>query len=271
MSEGANDEIVSFTSAPVVEVVCGAQFHALPLQTAHFGQFWERVRDAYRKTLDAPPLAPVLEVPPGSAAAFGAISSWSNLPELRRVFFVDEERGRLLQVQPTRFHHNWQRRADHDAYPRFPEVRAEFLSSWRTFGAFLRDVGLPPPHVIQGELTYINHIPFGELWDGSGFRKLFPWLNPRNGALSESPELELALHYENPECRGRLHVTIRTGVRAADMSRVVMMELTVRGAPATEGPEADLETWLGSARKLIVQSFAELTGPDAHSHWGRVK
>ena len=50
--------------------------------------------------------------------------------------------------------------------------------------------------------------------------------------------------------------------------RLVLMDLTVRGAPAAEGPDADLAAWLGMARKAIVQSFAELTGPDAHTHWG---
>lgn len=266
MSHGTDEEIVSFTRAPVVEVVCGAQFQTLPLQTAHFGQFWERVRDVYGKTLDAPPLPAILEGQPN----FSTIS-WSNLPELRRVFFLDEARGRLLQLQSNRLHHNWQRHTERDVYPRFGEVRSEFLQSWGAFTAYLREAGLPPPHVIQGEVTYINHIPFGDLWDASGFQKLFPWLSPKNGALTPTPELEVALHYEVPECLGRLHVTIRTGVRDIDKSRVVLMDLTMRGAPASQGPDADLEAWLGAARRTVVRSFAELTGPDAHAHWGRVK
>lgn len=270
MTEGSDGAILTFSKAPVVEVVCGAQFQPLPLQTAHFGTFWERIRSSYGKTLDQPPLPPVMEMQPGMPAAFGAIS-WSDLPELRRVFFVDEARGRLLQIQPTRFHHNWQRRADEDAYPRFPELRTEFLDRWKTFQDFLRDNGLGTPHVLQGEVTYINHIPAGELWDGAGYGKLFPWLDPRNAAIGSSPELELALHYELPECRGRLHVTIRTAVRARDGARLVLMELTARGVPEPAGTDVDLGAWLDSARSAIVRSFAELTGPEAHTHWGRVK
>ena len=151
MSRGANDEILSFNRPPVVEVVCGAQFHSLPLQTPHFGLFWDKVRTAYPTTLDAPPLPAVVEAPAGGVSMLRAIS-WSDLPELRRVFFVNEERGRLLQVQPTRFHYNWQRKSESDLYPRFPEVRSEFLDNWRKFSEFLREVDLPPPHVIQGEL-----------------------------------------------------------------------------------------------------------------------
>jgi len=270
MTEGSDGAILTFSRAPVVEVVCGVQFQQLPLLTAHFGTFWERMRSSYGKTLDQPPLPSVIESGPGMMPPFGSIS-WSDLPELRRVFFVDEARGRLLQVQPTRFHHNWQRRGTEDAYPRFPELRTEFLDLWRSFQAFLLDNGLEAPHVLQAEVTYINHIPAGELWSGAGYENLFPWLNPRNAAIAASPELELALHYELPECRGRLHVTIRTALRASDGARVVLMDLTARGALDTPGTDANLSAWLDSARSAIVRSFAELTGPEAHNHWGRVK
>lgn len=267
MSQGS-DEIVSFARAPLVEVVCGVQFHALPIQTVHFGQFWERIReDGYLKTLDAPPVPGVVESPQGVQQTF----AWSELPELRRVFFVDESRGRLLQLQPNRFHHNWQRKAEHDVYPRFPEVRSEFLNRWAAFCAFLPEVGLASPHVVQGELTYINHIPAGDLWGSAGLQKLFPWFSPNVGSIASQPEIEVALHFELPECQGRLHVTIRTGARVTDRSRVVIMDLTVRGVPGTEPSGDGLGAWLGLARGAIVRTFSELTGSDAHTHWGREK
>jgi uncharacterized protein (TIGR04255 family) len=268
MTESKDDAILTFSRPPVAEVVCGVQFHPLPIQTAHFGTLWEKFRSSYGTTLDQPPLPQVIETNAGMPSS---TFTWSALPELRRVFFVDGTRGRLVQVQPNRFHHNWQRRADDDTYPRFPELRAEFLDRWNDFRGFLDENQLPAPHVVQSELTYINHIPAGPLWDGSGLQSLFPWFAPRNAECVGAPEVELALHYDLPECRGRLHVTIRTAVRARDSVRVVAMDLTARGAPEVLGESSDLSAWFGSARKAIVCSFAELTGPEAHKHWGRSK
>ncbi len=258
----SDDEIVSFSRPPVVEVVYGAQFHALPLQTVHYGRFWDRIRQTYQKTLDVPPLPSILETPAGQSAV--GIFTVSPLPDLRRVFFVDEEHGRMLQLQPNRFHHNWRRRTDVEPYPRFRELRPQFVDRWREFLTFLEDEGLPPPHVTQGEMTYINQMPFGELWDDAGLARLFPWLTPRNPALPAAPGVEVALHFEAPELHGRVHITIGMATPPKDGQRVVQMELTARGAPD------NLEQWLVAARSAIVRSFVELTGADAHAHWGRV-
>ncbi len=269
MNTVTDGEIVSFTRPPIVEVICGVQFLGLPLQTVHLGQFWDRVRETYPKTLDAPPLPDIVEAPTGSPGPLSTLT-WSQLPDLRRVFFVNEDRGRLLQLQGSRLLHNWQRKDDGDTYPHFPEVRSEFLDKWGVFRAFLRDIPLPPPHVTQAEVTYINHVPIGDLWKGSGVAALFPWLDPSNRVAS-NPEVECALHYDLPECRGRLHVTVRTALRVKDSARVVVFELTVRGAPAADGVDVNLEPWLAAARGAIVHSFTELTSPEAHTHWGRVK
>lgn len=268
---GEADAIVSFRNPPVVEAICGVQFSPLPLTTAHFGLFWSQLRSTYTIAQDAIPLAPVVEVPDRTEASDTTILDVSLLPDLRRVFLIDPERRRLLQLQQNRFHHNWRRQHDGDVYPRFPEIRSSFLERWSDFSSFLSRESLPSPHVVQYELTYVNHIPSGALWNvEAGFDRLFPWLCPRTESLTGTPLVECALHYSVPECTGRLHVSIRTGIRANDRRPVILFDLTVRGAPA-HGPDntSDLGEWFGLARRTIVRSFTELTGPAAHQAWGR--
>jgi uncharacterized protein (TIGR04255 family) len=273
MGDGA-DEIVSFTNPPVVEVVCGAQFHALPLQTVHFGQFGQRI-SSYRQVIDSQPIAPAVE-PQAGAPIFLQTFSFAlpGLPELRRVVFIDDERGHLVQLQTNRFHHNWQHRPALGGYPRFREVRSAFLERWTDFTNFLTEVGLTPPNITQYEMSYVNHVPAGTLWDSpNDLSKLFPWLSAnRNTALDGPSDVEIALHYDVPACRGRLHVGIKTGTRQTDGVRVVQMELMVRGAPSpAERTPSEMSDWMASARDGIVRSFADLTGPQAHAHWGRTK
>jgi uncharacterized protein (TIGR04255 family) len=264
MSESACEEIVSFKQPPLVEVVCGVQFRALPLQTAHFGKFWDRMGDDYPVTRDAPPLPPILEAPPGGGGAFTSIS-WSDLPELRRVFLVDSVRGRLIQLQADRFHYNWQRTRDAGEYPRFGEVFAEFQRSWGAFTEFVHGEKLGELNRVQHELTYINHIRLDGGSDVPTLGQLLPWFAPTNNSVASAPEPEVTLHYEVPEIAGRLHVSIRSGRRAGDNARVLLMELTARGAGG------DIGAWFSDARARIVRSFAALTGPDAHEKWGRTR
>ena len=254
--------IVSFTQPPVVEVVCGVQFGLLPLATAHFGRFWDAVSDAYPHTRDLPPLATLIEAPPGQVGS--ASVQWSNLPELRRVFFLNLEKGRLLQLQADRFHANWQKLPDGDAYPRFPEVFGEFHRRWKEFVDFVHKEGLPEPQVVQAELLYINAIPLTDA--GLPFPRIIPWLQPPPVAFAAPPEAEASLHFEVGEIRGRLHVAART-VRLAEGLRVLVLELTARGAVGDDG----LEAWFAAARRTVVESFAEFTSEEAQRAWGRTR
>jgi uncharacterized protein (TIGR04255 family) len=261
MSGHADHVIASFERPPLVEVVCGVQFNEIGLQTAHFGQFWQVVKGEYPTTQDTPPLPAIME------AAGGVLESlsWSNLPDLRRVCLVSGTQSHLLQIQANRFHRNWRKLAN-EAYPRFGAIRSAFLCDWRAFSRFVQDTKLIEPTVNQVELTYVNHVPLGPLWDADSLAKLLPWLTPpKIGELRPDPEL--VLHYDAKEIAGRLHVSFRSAQRQ-DGSKVIVIELTARGAlaPSDDGsPEA----WLARSHGLIVRSFAHVTGPEAQTFWGR--
>jgi uncharacterized protein (TIGR04255 family) len=262
--------IVDFHAPPVVEVVCGVQFEPLAaMRAAHLGLYWQRVRDTFPDARDAPPLPAVLEqVGPGAnvaaiQAAFGMIAP------VPRALFVDRNGKELLQVQNGRFHHNWQRLHGGDQYQRYAAIRPAFAKTWGAFSQFVSEEQLGALRPIQYEMSYVNHVPEGELWDEvRGLGGLFPWFAPRNSVVGHSFEPEFALHSPYPACRGRLHVTGRIGVRPSDEVRVFVLELVVRGAPHG-ADDADLITWMDEARACIVRSFVELTSGTARQHWGQ--
>jgi uncharacterized protein (TIGR04255 family) len=262
--------IVDFHAPPVVEVVFGVQFEPLPaMRGAHLGLFWQRVRDAFPEARDAPPLPAVLErVGPGAdvAALQAAFGMMTAVP---RAIFLDRNGKELLQVQNGRFHHNWKRLHGGDQYQRYAAIRPAFIKTWDEFRRFLTDEKLGPLRPIQYEMSYVNHVPEGELWDGArGLSGLLPWFAPRNSVVGNSFEPEFALHSPYPVCRGRFHVTGRIGVRPSDEVRVLVLELVVRGAPDRDD-DADLMTWMDNARACIVRSFLELTSDNARQHWGQ--
>src|SRR5262249_36960879 len=121
---------------PVIEVVLGVQFDPLSaFLTAHFGRFGEVVRADYPQIEDRPPLPDIVE---GQAGGGGNVAVL-DLPPLRRVFFIDPSGQMLMQVQPSRFLHNWRTVTAGDVYPRFPAAWELFTSGWDKFVAFVND------------------------------------------------------------------------------------------------------------------------------------
>lgn len=265
--------IADFRSPPVVEVVCGLQFEALPdLRSIHLGLFWERVRDRYPVARDTFPLPTVIEnfgapsfSPPLSLAQL--ITGGGALP---RVQLVDSRGGQMIQIQNGRFHHNWEKVTRDEEYRRYKNIRPAFIERWGEFKQFVDDEGLGTVRPTQYEITYTNHIEAGELWDQTrGIADLLPWLAPPRGISGQPFELQFAMHTPVPKCTGRLHVTGKVGLRSKDSRPVLAIDLTVRGAPAIVGEDGDLIDWMDYARERIVRTFVELTSEKAHRHWGK--
>lgn len=269
------DRIVDFESPPIAEVVLGVQFEKLQQLSSVFqGLFWSRVRDRYPNAQDVPPLAPVIEV----AEETGPQPIEFTIGDFvaPRVFMTDASGRQLIQLQGDRFHHNWRRTQEPDAYPHYADIRSSFLDGWKEFGTFCQAEALGRPAVRQYELTYINHIVEGNGWsDAEGMTALFPWFAPTNANVEG---VDMALRDSSfvfrsavRECQGRLHVAARMGQRVQDKKKVVVFELTVRGAPKVLGDDTDMAAWSDQARAVIVKTFAHLTGDSARKTWGQTK
>src|SRR5437870_1771805 len=119
---------ILFDHPPIVELVLGVQFAPLVgLTNGHMGRFWcQALGPEWKRAIDAPPIADQFE-------AFDGPSQWlvPNFQFLMRIptpvsrLQISTEPGdQMIQIQPTRFHYNWQKKESE--YPSYRHVRAKF-------------------------------------------------------------------------------------------------------------------------------------------------
>ena len=153
-------------------------------------------------------------------------------------------------------------------------MRPLFQQTWEAFRGFVHELGHPAPNVDQCEMTYINHIDQGQGWDEvAQVGRVFPavmW-NGDKSFLPSPRTLGARLAFDVPELRGRLHVSLRHGLRkqqSPEPQEILLLELTARGLPA-QTDEAGLLAWYAVARESIVRGFTDLTAADMHGLWER--
>lgn len=263
--------IADFRAPPVVEVVCGVQFDPLAeFRSAHVGLFWQQVRETYPIARDAFALPAIVENfgPPSVQPQSLPILQFGGGSLPPRVQLVDDLGGQMIQIQNGRFHHNWEKQGRDHQYRRYKNIRPAFVERWEQFRRFVNDQALGAIRPTQYELSYVNHVASGDLWDSArGVVEVLPWYAPPPTPEGTVFEPQFAMHALVPQCRGRLHVTGQVGFRAKDAQLVLQLELTVRGAPAVPGEDADLVSWMDDARECIVRTFVKLTSEKARKAW----
>ncbi len=258
----------------MAEVVLSLQFSSLPsLTTAHVGLLWRRFRDRLPLIEEHPPLASALEsfappAPPRVEVAF------EDKPPVPRVWFVNEEKTELVQVQQDRFAHNWRKVGEGDTYPRYERIRERFREEVSKFEAFIEEEGLGELVVNQCEVTYVNHIERAGEWESHGeIEKLLKnWVPlPAAGFLPAPEDAGLRWRYRIPGSGGpvgRLHVTVQPSWSAADVRPVWVMNLMARGAPIGAGIDGAFE-FFDLGRVWVVRGFADLTTDSMQRCWER--
>jgi uncharacterized protein (TIGR04255 family) len=265
-----------YKNPPVVETVLGVQFEPLSkCGNAHLGAFWKKLGGDWPNVNDAPCLDPQFE-------QFSEEKSW--LPagfQLKvsqdtntRLQIRNGTNDRMIQVQNGRLLYNW---LGHEGkpYPNFEEVEGEFNRALDAFGQFMtaEEIGELRPN--QWEVTYVNHIPVGTVWnDPCDWVDLFPSLAALPSKTS-SVRLESfggQWHYEIAPKLGRLHVNLAHGWRKTPSEQeMLVLKLTARGPVKEDDLDGvSLNEGLCIAHKAIVQSFTELTSDKAHQYWGLI-
>jgi uncharacterized protein (TIGR04255 family) len=253
----ATSAIPSYGSPPLTEVACGVQFAALPLQTRHVGQFWTEIAGEYPLTQDFPPIPDV-----GEASAFSILM----MPPLRRAFFATSSTEFVIQLQDSRFHHNWRKLSPTVEYPRFGVVFSRFLTAWGRFSDFVKGQGLQEPNPSRYELTYVNEIEtLGSIRIEQAV-KLFDWNEIRAGFLPEPKATNIAWSFPLPDAKGLMNVSTNRLTRP-DGRSAVLLTLACSGPSANE--RYSLEEWFETAHQWIVRGFTDLTTPEAHRVWNR--
>jgi uncharacterized protein (TIGR04255 family) len=264
-----------FARPPVTEVAFSLQFEALPLfLAAHTGMLWQYFREDLPEIEEHAPLPAVIEEfgpprPPSFDVQFG------DIPPLPRVWFLNADKTRLIQVQKNRFIHNWRKLETDKAYPRYEAERAAFEGEMRVLERFLAENNLGELRINQCELTYVNHILPGRIWarhaDAAAVFTTTKRLEP-SGFLPEVEDYAFRIRYRMEESGGRpfgrLTAAMNPGWRTPDETPVFVLNLTARGRPFEEGLEGALR-FFDLGRTWIVKGFAELTTKEMHYEWER--
>jgi uncharacterized protein (TIGR04255 family) len=267
------NESPTFRKPPVVETVIGVQFVPLSGWTnGHPGWFWKRyLGDEWKTAADTQPLPDQFErfgdqrqwAPPGVQLFFGP----AGRPA--RVQITTATGDRMIQVQPNRFHYNWQKREG--VYPSYRTMKAEFDELFRQFWRFVQEAGLGEVSPNQWELTYVDHIPRGPLWETpADWHKVLPGLLNARAELGGCPMEGVAGEWTyviNPE-RGRLHVELRPGrLGGPDSPDGLVLQTTARG-PVRQESGWGLDAGLDLGHDTIIRAFLEMTSPEAQRAWG---
>ncbi|MGI8640407.1 MAG: TIGR04255 family protein [Pyrinomonadaceae bacterium] len=253
-----------FNNPPVIETVLGVEFKPLQSwQIPHFGLFWNRIRSNYQRFAVQPPL-------PGQVEKFGneqntLTISLNKSPEARCWFF-DDNGNWLLQIQNNRFISNWKRASP--SYPNYKGFNERFEREWNRFNEFLNTEKLGQLHLLQCEVSYINHIEVNINFDDLG--DIFPIWGEINkeGFLPKPEAVGFNTAYVIPENRGRLYVAMQPVVRHSDFKAVIQLAITAKVKIASDNNNGMIEA-LKLAHEWVVCGFTDFTSDKMHEVWQR--
>ena len=263
-------DLPDFSDPPVVETVLSVQFDRLnSMRTAHFGLYWNEIREGFPKTEERGELPSVIErqsnmFPSSVGIQFEALEA----PPAPRFWFQNFEGTELIQVQRDRFIKNWRKSGEGDKYPRYEAVKEGFERDFSKFGAFVLRHGLGEIRVNQCEVTYTNHILAEDVEKShANISEVFTvWRQPESPYPGQAQDVMFVARFpitdQEGSFVGRLHATVQTALRLADGKQMFVLDLTARGQIGSGTDFFDL------GRKWIVRSFKELTTPKMHRAWG---
>ncbi len=249
---------------PAQETWMSFRFSPLEWQIPYFGAFWNEIRSEYPTFEVHPPLGE-FRVEFDSTGADAIVT----LPV--RCWFLSNENNRLLQVQNNRFFQNWRRPSPEAEYLHYSDLRPRFAEEWQRFCDFANRHGLGSPNVLQGEVSYINHLERGLGWNNySELDVIFPSAgNLRGRRFTGAPETtSVTASYVMPSHDGRLRVVISPAVRQSDGKEIIQFSVTASGRPAANGT-AELFACLDQCHDWVIEGFDDLTSDKMHEIWGR--
>jgi uncharacterized protein (TIGR04255 family) len=262
---------ISFENPPVIEVACGAVFTALEgFSMPYFGEFWNELKEDFPIAREVAPLGQQIE-------RFGEDHTieleLTNRPPLPRIWFISGDEQSLIQIQRDRFHYNW-KRPDHSVpYPTFENVYPTFEKYFHAFENFIQKRELGEIQLRQFELTYLNHIDaemgLPEIGGGGGVLIDHELAHPTDRFLPIPASYKWETAYDMPDKRGRLYVKADSAIKSTDRSKVLRLDLTVRGVSKEKSHEARKD-WFAEAHDWIVYGFADITNPTTQNEiWKR--
>ena len=264
------DELPEFDSPPVIETVLGIQFNSLPgYTTSHAGWFrsrylgseWTEIRvvssllDQFEhfddKRWQVQPSVKLFATPP---------------PDRTQIIRNDHER--MIQIQDTRFVYNWIKKSSE--YPRYSRLLPEFREYFKRFTRFAVNASLGNLIVNQWEVTYVNHVPKGDLWSvpkgWSGIVRNICVPTITNCAFDGiNGEWLFKLEDDNSS---RLRISLQHARGRPSGPELLRIHLIARGNLKSLD---DIVVSLDRGHEAVVRGFTAITTQKAHKYWRRTR
>lgn len=260
-----------FARPPVDEVAMGVQFPPIPgFLDTHAGLYWQRIRQEYPQVQIQPRLEGPIESPGPPPQTMQLQIPLSNVSQ-NRTWLISSDDEYLIQIQNTRFVCNWRRREA--PYPRFERLVGLFINHLDQFLGLLQDESLERPTLQQVEVSYINWIPALPISD---FLKVASSTTIKTPDGEKSPEDQTwAARYlleGKLQDTKRLYVQCGPAIQPQTPSiRGSQLSLSFKAARADGLMQNEVSSLVREGRVLLVGAFTELTTPEAHKVWERVR
>ena len=141
----------------------------------------------------------------------------------------------------------------------------------KKFQEFLTEEGLPPIQANQWEVSYINHLPKGTVWNEvEDWGQLFEFhsVPPVEVNRCRLETFGGQWSYEITPRRGRLHIVIHHGMTSPTGPEIIVFNLTARGGVKEgEGAVETFEAGLDLGREVVVTNFAKLVTKKLRDYW----
>jgi uncharacterized protein (TIGR04255 family) len=271
-----DNPLPEFDAPPVVETAMSLQFARLSgFTTAHAGWFWKsHLKSAggeWGKLLEQPRIPDQFEQPEGEPPP-PALPSMKILTsgESQRLQLVRSDDERMIQIQDSRIILNWRKQSE--GYPSYRVLAPDFFKVTGDFERFVADAKLGAFEPNQWEVTYVNQIPRGEMWDTpSDWTKIVPGLYaPRAyGDKTRYETMSGDWRFTLGEGRGRIYIAFRHGIVEGGTPSLYL-NFTARG-PIDASADISLPDKFELGHEAIVRTFANMTSESAHRVWQRRK
>ena len=264
---------LEFERPPIVEIALSVHFeHLNGLLAPHFGDIWQEFKnDQFGQIIERLPVPPTIEKFPSPQVGEAQVNV-GNIPILPRVWFIENNNNRILQVQRDRFTFNWRKIDGGQQYPGFISVFEDFEGFYNRFCQTITNLGVGSVKPLQYELTYIDQLIEGESWHTlnglTDIYNIFLDSQESSSFWSGVESINLRTSFPIEDLQGRLHFGITHGVKRPEQKPMLQTDFMARGFP--ENAEYPIEAWFKLAHDQILDKFFSVFTEDIQTRiWGR--
>lgn len=250
-----------FQNPPINELVIGLYFSPplIDLRAEHVGLYWSEIKEKFPHSKNA--------VPVGTEFLTGGPEEIFPLP---RFWFISEDNGTLIQIQKNAFLFNW--RKGKENYPHYETVKKEFDKNFQGYEEFLkRAVGIEKVYIERCELSYINHIPSSDLYQGvQDIPKIFPSISFPDTGIKSLEGVNLKTSYKATD---NIELTVSVQNRFVGIERKKSQELCYYELRATgkipELTKKEADKFFETSHNIIGDCFLTMVSDEAKKYWDR--